>query len=302
MSKTLSIITVNYNGLNDTIELLSSIYSHLDSVEYEIIVVDNGSKVDESVAIKNKFPQTIVIREEINKGFAGGNNSGIKIAKGDYILLLNNDTIIADNSILNLIERCKTDKSIGVVSPKIKFYFGDQNIQFAGYTPLSKITLRNNLIGFGEVDNKNFSQASQTPYAHGAAMLVKKEVIEKVGLMPEVFFLYYEELDWCQQITEDGYEIWYEPNSLVYHKESQSTGQNSPFRLYYLTRNRLLFAWRNLHWNKYLSIIYQLFFANFAKIIFYLLKGKVSYSKSIIKGELDFLRIKNKNSNIIYLD
>ena len=139
-----------------------------------------------------------------------------------------------------MIERLESRAEIGGVSPKIRFAFPPQNIQFAGFTPLTPITLRNAGIGFGCPDNGTFDTPHPTPYLHGAAMLVKREVIEKVGLMPEIFFLYYEELDWSTHITRAGYELWYEPRCTVFHKESQSTGQLSKLRTYNLTRNRLL--------------------------------------------------------------
>ena len=292
----LSIISVNYNGLKDTLEMLESIYTHIVDMEYEVIVVDNGSIIDESKLIKAKYPQVIVLRSEKNRGFAGGNNLGIEIAKGKYILLLNNDTILTDNSLFHLVKRAESGDNIAIVSPKICFHFGDQRIQFAGYTALSRVTLRNRLIGFGEIDKGLYDNASTTPYAHGAAMLIKREVIKKVGLMPELFFLYYEELDWSANIIKHGYEIWYEPLCRVLHKESQSTGQDSPLKLYYLTRNRLLFAWRNLgKIERILSIMYQVCIANNIKLFNCLRRGQNNHLSAIVKGELDFFLMKFNN-------
>ncbi|MDC7142839.1 glycosyltransferase family 2 protein, partial [Bacteroides ovatus] len=97
-----------------------------------------------------------------------------------------------------------------------------------------------------------------TPYLHGAAMIIKREVIEKIGMMPEIFFLYYEELDWSTSMTRAGYELWYEPRCTVFHKESQSTGQLSKLRTYFLTRNRLLYARRNMKgMERLMSVLYQ---------------------------------------------
>ena len=97
-----------------------------------------------------------------------------------------------------------------------------------------------------------------TPYLHGAAMIIKREVIEKIGMMPEIFFLYYEELDWSTSMTRTGYELWYEPRCTVFHKESQSTGQLSKLRTYFLTRNRLLYARRNMKgMERLMSVLYQ---------------------------------------------
>ena len=223
----LSIITVNYNGFKDTCELIDSIPFNKDM---EVIVVDNASKEDEASIISNQYPKAKVIRSDKNLGFAGGNNLGIKEAKGDYILLINNDTYFKEFNIDNLIKRLDSSDKIGIVCPKIRFVWGNNPIQFAGYTPLSYITLRNKAIGFGEEDKGQYDTAHRTPYAHGAAMLIKREAIEKVGLMPECYFLYYEEIDWSMIFTRAGYEIWYDPACTVYHKESQTTGQNSPLR------------------------------------------------------------------------
>ena len=233
----LSIITVNYNGLKDTCELIDSIPFN-DSME--VIVVDNASIQDEATYIQNNYPKVRVIRSEKNLGFAGGNNLGIKSAKGKYIFLVNNDTIFKEFSIQSLIDRLESSTKIGIVCPKIRFSWGNSPIQFTGYTPLSRVTVRNKSIGFGEEDRGQYNIPHTTPYAHGASMLIKRDVIDKVGLMPECYFLYYEELDWSMMITRAGYEIWYEPTCTIYHKESQTTGQNSPLRTYYITRNRLL--------------------------------------------------------------
>ena len=278
----LSIITINYNGLKDTCELIDSIPFNNDM---EVIVVDNASKEDEASIISEHFPQVKVIRSDKNLGFAGGNNLGIKEAKGYFILLINNDTYFKDFNIDSLIERLKSSDKIGIVCPKLRFAWGNNPIQFAGYTLLSNITLRNKAIGFGEEDNGQYDTANPTPYAHGAAMLIKREAIKKVGLMPECYFLYYEEIDWSMMFTRAGYEIWYDPCCTVYHKESQTTGQNSPLRTYYITRNRLLLVKRNYKGiNKYLSYIYLIGIVATRDIIKYTLKGRFDLVKAVCKG------------------
>jgi len=282
----LSIVTINYNGLKDTCELIDSIPFSDDT---EVIVVDNASKQDEASIITERFPQVTVIRSSKNLGFAGGNNLGIKEAKGKYILLINNDTYFKNFNIDTIIKRLELSDRIGIVSPKLKFAWGNNPIQFAGYTPLSSITVRNAAIGFGEEDNGQYNNAHPTPYAHGAAMFIKREAIDKVGLMPECFFLYYEEIDWSMMFTRAGYEIWYDPACTVYHKESQTTGQNSPLRTYYITRNRLLLVKRNYKgFNKYLSYIYLIGIVGLRDIIKYTLTRKAKLKKAVLKGLKDF--------------
>ena len=255
----------------------------------EMIVVDNASKDDEAKAIQEKYPHIHTIRSDRNLGFAGGNNLGIQAARGKYLFLINNDTVFREFNVQSIIARLESSDKIGMVCPKIRFSWGDYPIQFAGYTPLSPITIRNRSIGFGEQDNGQYDSPHPTPYAHGAAMMVKREVVDKVGMMPECFFLYYEELDWSMMITRAGYEIWYEPACTIFHKESQSTGQNSPLRTYYITRNRLLIVKRNIQGiKKYLAYAYLLSVVAARDILKYALTAKPNHLKATLKGIADF--------------
>ena len=282
----MSIITINYNGYKDTCELIDSIPFKEDM---EVIVVDNGSTKNEASTLQERYPRIEVIRSNQNLGFAGGNNLGLKAAKGKYLFLVNNDTVFKEFNPKVLIRRLESSSKIGMVCPKIRFAWANNPIQFAGYTPLSTITIRNKAIGYGEEDQGLYDTPHQTPYAHGAAMMLKREVIDKVGLMPECYFLYYEELDWSMMITRAGYEIWYEPNCTIYHKESQSTGQNSPLRTYYITRNRLLLVKRNFKGlKKYLAYAYLQMIVATRDILKYLFKGQIDLLKATTKGLRDF--------------
>ena len=296
----ISIITINYNGLADTCALIDTIPFNENTLE--VIVVDNASKNDEATLIEQRFPQVTVIRSEKNLGFAGGNNLGIKASHGKYLFFVNNDTVFKrEKGIVKsekyasafqpLIERLESSKKIGAVCPKIRFAWDDNPIQYAGYTPLSSITMRNRSIGFGEPDQGQYDKAHTTPYAHGAAMMVKREVIEKAGLMPECYFLYYEELDWSMMIRRAGYEIWYEPTCTIYHKESQATGQNSPLKTYYITRNRLLFNQRNqsrpIRW---LTTLYLIAIVAAKDILKYYIKRRPDLASATMKGVFHYLK------------
>ena len=277
-----SIITVNYNGLEDTCALIESIPFN---EEMEVIVVDNASKDQEADIIVQRYPQVNVIKSERNLGFAGGNNLGIQAAQGKYLFLVNNDTVFQNYNIQTLIDRMKSSSEIGIVCPKIRFFWGNHTIQFTGYTALSKVTVRNHAIGFGEDDHGQYDTAHPTPYAHGAAMLIRRDAIDKVGLMPECYFLYYEELDWSMMFTRAGYQIWYEPACTIYHKESQSTGQDSPLRTYYLMRNRLLLVRRNpQEFNKTLAYIYLIGVVALRDILKYTFIGRYDLLKAIFKA------------------
>ena len=291
----ISIITINYNGYKDTCELIASL--PLEDKSLEVIVVDNASKEDEATLIEEQYPQVKVIRSQKNLGFAGGNNLGIQAAHGKYLFFLNNDTLLRCKKedvrckmFQPLIDRLESSPKIGMVSPKIRFSWGANPIQYAGYTPLSKITLRNRAIGCGEPDHGQYDTAHPTPYAHGAAMMVKREAIAKAGLMPECYFLYYEELDWSMMMRRAGYDIWYEPAVTVYHKESQTTGQQSPLRTYYITRNRLLFVKRNNKTvSRYLSYLYQICVVVCRDILKYTLQRRFDLVKAVSRGICDFI-------------
>ena len=192
----------------------------------------------------------------------------------------------------HLVERFEFDPKIGMVCPKIRFTWGQHPIQYAGFTPLSRVTLRNSSIGFNELDYGQYDTPHPTPYGHGAAMMVRREAIEKAGMMPTCYFLYYEELDWSMMIQRAGYTIWYEPASTIYHKESQATGQESPLRTYYITRNRLLLAKRNspLLW-RYLSYLYLFFVAGGKAILKNLLQRRFNLAWATLRGLWHFIKL-----------
>ena len=282
-----SIITINYNGLEDTCALIETIPFNENM---EVIVVDNASNNQEADIIAQRYPYIKVIRSDQNLGFAGGNNLGIQAAHGRYLFLVNNDTVFKDFNIHILIDRMESSPEIGIICPKIRFAWGNNPIQFAGYTPLSKITVRNRALGFGQEDHGQYNTAHLTPYAHGAAMLIRREAIDKVGLMPECYFLYYEELDWSMIFIRAGYQIWYEPTCTIFHKESQTTGQHSPLRTYYLTRNRLMLVQRNpMEFNKSLAYIYLICVVALRDIAKHTFFGRFDLLRATLRALKDFI-------------
>lgn len=294
MTPRISLITVNYNGLDLTRALICSVQRHV-STPLEIVVVDNGSRQDEAALLREEFAGITAIRSERNLGFAGGNNLGFRAARGEYLLLLNNDTEVEDDSLRYLCQTLDRRPELGAVCPKIRFFAPPRAIQFAGYTPLTRITLRNALVGFGEADDGRFDTPRDTPYAHGAAMMVRRSVLEKAGPMPEMYFLYYEELDWSVRIAQAGFGIAYDPRCTVFHKESATTGQQSPLRSFYLTRNRLLFARRNRHGAaRTLSLLYQLAVALPKGVLAALLHGRTDLAGAMLRGAGAYFTLKNK--------
>lgn len=239
-----SIITINFNQVDLTLDLLNS----LENISYknvEIIVVDNHSDFNPKGLINEKFPDVKVIVSDENLGFAGGNNLGIKVAGGKYLLFINNDTEVEPDFLEPLVRKLESSSKIGMVSPKIIYFGTDNIIQYAGATDINQYTGRGRKIGHFEKDLGQYNQDKETQLAHGAAMMIPASVIKEVGMMPEIYFLYYEEHDWCEIIKRAGYKIYYVSNSKIYHKESMSIGKHNPFKTYYMARNRLLFMRRN---------------------------------------------------------
>ncbi len=252
-----SIITVNYNQTEVTCEFLESLQK-VSFKNYEVIVIDNASYQNPTSTILLKYPWVKVITSSKNLGFAGGNNLGIKVAKGEFLLFVNNDTEFTENFFEPLISQFQSDPSIGIVSPKIRYFHDPETIQYAGFSEINSFTGRNRTIGKMQKDLGQYDKPKFTNYAHGAAMMVLKKVVDEVGEMPEEYFLYYEELDWCEQVKRAGYKIMYEPNSLIFHKESISVGNKNKLKTYYQTRNRILFMIRN--YNGWSLILFFLFF------------------------------------------
>jgi GT2 family glycosyltransferase len=234
----ITIITVNYNGLIHTEAFLNSLRK-ITYKNIEIIVVDNASP--QGVGnLQSNFPEIKLILSHENLGFAGGNNLGIKEGAGKYFFLLNNDTEVDPDFIEPLVDLMESNPQIGIGSSKLVYYSQPDTLQFAGSTGINPYTGRGFAIGHGEKDDAKFDKSYKTLLAHGAAMMISRAAIEKVGMMAELFFLYYEETDFCERIKRAGFEIWYCGKSKVYHKESMSVGKESPMKVYYLTRNRIV--------------------------------------------------------------
>jgi GT2 family glycosyltransferase len=271
-SPLVSVIAVNYDHPDITCALLESL-QHITYPNIEIIVVDNASPKDDPAILKITYPEIVFIQSSVNLGFAGGNNLGIRKAHGKYVLFINNDTEVEPGFLEPLVAKLESNKMIGAVSPKIKFYYQPDTIQYSGQAPINPYTIRSHGYGHGAIDNGQFESDSLTHFVHGAAMMVPLSVIKEVGLMPECYFLYYEELDWCASIKRAGYQLWYVHNSVILHKESISTGKLTPFKTYYLNRSRLLYLRRNVKGiTFFIATMYQILIAIPKNLTVFLLK------------------------------
>ena len=291
-----SVITVNYNQSQVTFDLLASLRK-ISYPNIEIIVVDNASPSDDPDSMKINYPEITLIKSSINLGFAGGNNLGIEKSTGDYLLFINNDTEVPAGFLEPLVAFFLAHPDAGMVSPKIRYHHTPEMIQYAGYSELNPYTIRNFSIGYKEIDKSQYDTDRPTAFGHGAAMMVPRKVIEKVGMMPDIYFLYYEEIDWGWKIRKAGYQNYYVGNSVIFHKESISTGKNSPLKTYYMARNRILFTRRNIKGiQKWISLAYQILIAGTKNLLFHMAKGEKKHLQSYWNGLIWHVKnIRNKN-------
>lgn len=257
------IVIVNWNGWKDTIECLDSLLKNCYR-NYQVIVIDNLSE-DESYErlsgwCKDKNSVTILQTEE-NLGFAGGCNIGIKYAlerDADYILLLNNDTIVDKNFLINLVSTADIERNVGILGGKI-LHSPDNNIWYCG----GKMSwLRGG--GYHPYKGRTDKHAADSPpfevdFITGCMMLIKREVFEKIGLLDESYFLYNEDADFCLQASKAGIGLKVVPDSVIYHKERSTLGGWKPYHIYYLMRNKLHFVHtfaptRLIRWRFYLVV------------------------------------------------
>lgn len=298
--KSISIITVNYNQPSVTIDFLNSVKANTNGDEVEVILVDNGCSENHESSFYDVYPGLVYIKSKKNLGFAGGNNLGIKAAKGEFLLLLNNDTEITCNLVNVLLTEIRKNPQVGLISPLIKYFDSPDTIQYAGFTTMNYLTCRNVGIGNMEKDYGQYVKISaETGYCHGAAMMCRRSDLDIVGLMEENYFLYYEELDWCEKFKRSGKKIWFTGKTSVLHKESISVGKQSTIKAYFMTRNRMLFIRRN---SGYLNLLffsfYYIFVACSRQIFVYLTTGRLDLAKCVGRGL--FWNFTNKtNSSVL---
>lgn len=258
--KRVAIILVNWNGKDDTLACLASLKSLITyHVSRITIVVDNGSTDGSVVAIRNKFQNVDVIETGQNLGFTGGNNIGIRMALergADFVWLLNNDTIVNRDALEALIASF-TKEDIGIAGSKIYFAKGAEYHKDS-YRPdqLGKVLWYGGGVidwgnmyalhrGVDEVDRGQYDTTEETPFVTGCSMMIRKEVIDTVGILDKKLFLYFEDVDFCLRAKRHGWQCVYVPKSIIWHVNASSSGSpGSDIHQYYQTRNRLILGMR----------------------------------------------------------
>ena len=340
MRPKVSIIILNWNGWEDTIECIESLYQ-INYPNFDLIVLDNDSddgsilKIKDycngEIEIKSKYVEynpknkpikikeynntdfqnlgkdkiekmninknLILIKNNKNYGFAKGNNIGIKFAlkilDSDYILILNNDTVVDKDFLSEMVQVAESDINIGFVGPKTYYYDfkGKNNIlNFAG-GKLNMWIGKPQHIGINEIDNKQYNTIKKVDYINGSCMLAKKEMLNEIGLLNPIYFLYWEENDWCYRAQKLGFESFYVPKAKIWHKTVVSIKKLGSIKDYYMIRNRIIFMRKFSSKIQFISFFLYLFPYFCVISVFIIMKMDNNRLKFFIKGINSGLKI-----------
>lgn len=285
------IVILNWNGLSDTLECLQSI-KKIDYPNYRIVIIDNGSKNNEAEAIKQKYPDVHLIKNKENKGFTLAANQGIEFSlreKADYILLLNNDTVVSPDFLSILVNFAEKKERVGAVGPKILYYNSDK-IWFNGGMIYWWIGFTRHLERLKENSKSKIHFPREVDYI-SCCLLIKRETIERVGFLDPIYFTGYEDVDWCVGAEKLGYKNFVVPDSVIWHKVSAAFGEKgtqriSDFGAYYYSRNAIIFAKKHLAGFKNIIFLIAQFTCRLGLnlILCKSNQGRLRYLKGLISG------------------
>jgi GT2 family glycosyltransferase len=285
----LSIIIVNYNGGKDLKPCLTSVYRETKAISFEVILVDNGSTDGSVEIVEENFPQVRIIRNEENRGFAAANNIAIRQAAGQYILLLNPDTEVLNRAIEKTIEFMEDKLHVGIVGCKL--VYPDRSVQpsvrpfpsvigtFLEATFLYLVFPSKKVVRRNGIPNFEFAKTQKIDWLIGAYFMIRRSVLDKLGLLDEQFWIYGEEIDYCQRARSVGYETWYVADAEVIHHYG---GMIPSLRV---------IVWLHFGWTIYIDkhyrgltrllITYLLYFGSVMRIIVYPIIGTVTFNKNL---------------------
>ena len=288
MRPLVSIIIPHWNGVDVIAECLESLqkttYQNL-----EIIVVDNKSIDDSIERIRNNFKNIIIFENEQNEGYAGGCNRGSEIAKGEYLLFLNNDTIHEPNWIEPLVQLLEDNKNIAAVQPKILNYYKKNLFDYAGGAGgLLDILIfpfaRGRIFNEQELDTNQYNKNMEIFWASGTAFLVRKSAFETAGKFDELFFAHMEEIDLCWRFHLLGLDVWSETNSIIFHKNAVSLPMYTEMKYYLNHRNSLIMLLSNYSFPLAIYILPIRWALDIVAIIYATLNGDLKHIKGIAKA------------------
>jgi GT2 family glycosyltransferase len=236
-----SIVIVNFNSKLILDDCLASIQNGITKHAYEVIVVDNASTDGSDAMVISKYPEVILKVNKSNYGFIMANNMGMRHAKGRYVLCLNNDTVVMDRAIDNMVEFMEKDPDIGAIGPKLLNSDGTIQLQcrrgfptplnsFFYFSGISKLFPKNSYISSYMMTYLDNSSPTEVDSLCGAAIMVRREVIDKAGLMDESYFMYGDDIDWCYRIKHSGWKVIFQPTAEIVHFGGKGGSRHRPFR------------------------------------------------------------------------
>ncbi|HEX3154482.1 MAG TPA: glycosyltransferase family 2 protein, partial [Candidatus Angelobacter sp.] len=240
-----SIIILNWNSYQVTLDCLLSLRK-MDYRNFEIVLVDNGSVDGSPEKLLASAPEIRLIKNATNLGFAGGCNVGMRDAlrRGtDYVLLLNNDTVVAPDFLSQLVRVAESDEKIGAVNPKILFFDRPDRLNYAGGEQKSW-RLFPKVIGLRDRDDGRYDKMREVSFLTGCAFLIKAGVVRQIGVFEEVYFHFYDDIEWSLRVTQAGFKGVYVPKAVIWHREHFDTNKNhrNGFIEFYLARGNMIFA------------------------------------------------------------
>jgi GT2 family glycosyltransferase len=242
------VVVLNWNNAADTIACLQSL-ENSDYQPFVPLVVDNGSTDGSVQIIHDEFPKLSIVELDKNLGYAAGNNVGIQHALdsgADYVLLLNNDTLVEPAMLGELVMYAGSNSKIGMIGPKVYCYEPENTIFATGsFINWSKGEVINRGMFQPDSDFAQFRRPERVDFVAGCGVLVSKKFIEQVGKLNPIYYLNFEDVDWAVRGWQQGFEVWFAPQAIMWHKVSATLGKASPANTYYMTRNALLFFWRH---------------------------------------------------------
>lgn len=261
-SPKVSIIILNWNGFKDTIECLESL-KKITYTSYQVVVVDNGSAGSDAEVLQDRFAGHIhMIKNDRNYGFTGGNNIGIRYAlnnaEPDYLLLLNNDTVVDTEFLTEMVKVAESSLSIGLAGSKTYFYDDPRRLQIVWFSVDMRFG-RTKALGVKEIDQGQYENIREVDYVQGSCLLIKRKVIQDIGLLDESYVNYWDETDYCFRARKAGYKIVYVPKAKIWHKVAQTQKRQSGFRWYYRAMSNFRFMKKHATKSQYRSFLLYFF-------------------------------------------
>ncbi|WP_290703272.1 glycosyltransferase family 2 protein [Amphritea sp.] len=299
----LSIIIVSWNTSELLKACLGSVFEKISDIDYEVIVVDNFSSDDSVLMVEEFFPQVKLIKSDENLGFSGGNNIGTKVASGRNILYLNSDTLVVDDSVQRTFDFLESDADIGMISCRINNTDGTLQPNCSLFpsilnmllfvSGLYKIFKSNRFFGREKLTWWAYDSIREVDVLSGCFMMIRKEVIVNSGLMDDVFFMYYEETDWCFRIKNNNWKIVYIPYGGIIHHGGGSAAKLGATRANIKDKSALIYMKKNWGYSRFIigAVLLHVFYLSRLPLAFLLdVFNSNEISKSRLSNHLSGLK------------